>query len=270
MLHNAVRLLAVLCVFLLAASRARAQEPPLPEEAQKSADAVKAHLQKIKGDYAQLLFMSQAALKKTFPDHQFIIARYRLFPVARQLPEGLSASNIFAVTRKDQQLEHIKDAKALEAFFKKHQPAAKDDAAARRALASWLDLAQEFPQDGLYKFEILEKDFGGESNDKIASVRGRAIVTQGGKGEITATLDFEAGKLTKVTVGGKVQPGPRPICQATKLLDRDPIVRKMAEQDLLFMGPGIYDYLMEQRRRASPELRDAIDRIWRQILRNER
>jgi hypothetical protein len=29
----------------------------------------------------------------------------------------------------------------------------------------------------------------------------------------------------------QLRAGPRPICQATKLLDRDPIVRRMAEQD---------------------------------------
>jgi hypothetical protein len=39
----------------------------------------------------------------------------------------------------------------------------------------------------------------------------------------------------------------------------------MAEQDLLFMGLAARDYLMEQRERASPELRASIDRLWRLI-----
>ena len=58
----------------------------------------------------------------------------------------------------------------------------------------------------------------------------------------------------------------RPICQSTKLLDSDPIVRKMAEQDLLIMGKAAKPYLDEQRAKVSPPLRDAIDKIWQQIL----
>jgi hypothetical protein len=45
-----------------------------------------------------------------------------------------------------------------------------------------------------------------------------------------ATLTFDGGgKLARVAEGGKLRPGPRPICQATKLLDPDPLVRRMAE-----------------------------------------
>jgi hypothetical protein len=41
----------------------------------------------------------------------------------------------------------------------------------------------------------------------------------------------------------------------------------MAEQDLLVMGRAAKPYLDEQRAIASPELRDEIDRVWQQILR---
>lgn len=63
-----------------------------------------------------------------------------------------------------------------------------------------------------------------------------------------------------------IQKGVRPICQATKLLDPDPVVRGMAEQAILVMGKAAEGYLTEQRTRASPELRQAIDRIWQRIL----
>jgi hypothetical protein len=76
------------------------------------------------------------------------------------------------------------------------------------------------------------------------------------------------GKLAKVNEKAAIRPGPRPICQATKLLDADPIVRRIAEQDLLIMGLSSRDYLMERRERASPELREAIDRVWLQIQKN--
>jgi hypothetical protein len=50
------------------------------------------------------------------------------------------------------------------------------------------------------------------------------------------------------------------------LLDADPIVRRMAEQDLLIMGSAAKSYLDEQRAKASPELRRAIDRLWQRIV----
>ena len=93
----------------------------------------------------------------------------------------------------------------------------------------------------------------------------------GGNGAIEATLSFDgAGKLARVAEGGKLRPGPRPICQATKLLDPDPLVRRMAEQDLRIMGRAAKGYLDGQRAQAAPELRRAIDRLWRQIEREDR
>ncbi len=267
MLHRSASVVVVLGVLLFGNARSHGQDK-LPPEAQKSADAVKAHLDGLKGGHAQLVFKDEAALKKGFPDHQFIVARYRQYPVARMLPEGLAASNIFAVAAKDQKLQHVKDVKALQAFFKAHQITVDDDALARQALTAWLTLTQEFHQDGFYKFMILDKDFMVERDGKDPIVRGRALVTQGGKGELGATLEYANGKLVKATETGKIQQGIRPICQATKLLDRDPIVRKMAEQDLLFMGLPARDYLMEQREKAGPELERAIDRLWRRIRAN--
>jgi hypothetical protein len=267
MSYRSASLAVVVGVFLFGAARTHGQDK-LPAEAQKSADAVMAHLEELKGGYAQLLFKEEATLKKIFPDHQFIVARYRQFPVARKLPEGLAASNVFAVAVKNQKLQHVKDVKGLERFFKDHQVAAGDEATAKASLAAWLALAQEFRQDGFYKFETLYKEFSCENNESIRTVSGRALVTQGGKGELAAMLTYESGKLTRATETGKIMPGPRPICQATKLLDRDPIVRKMAEQDLLFMGLPARDYLMEQHEKAGPELQRAIDRLWRQIRAN--
>jgi hypothetical protein len=44
----------------------------------------------------------------------------------------------------------------------------------------------------------------------------------------------------------------------------------MAEQDLLIMGRAARGYLDEQRARATPALRKAIDRIWERILEGDR
>ena len=98
-------------------------------------------------------------------------------------------------------------------------------------------------------------------------VSGKALITAGGKGELSVTLTFEeTGKLAKVDESVKLMRGIRPICQATKLLDPDPIVRGMAEQDILVMGRDAADYLAEQRKKATLDIQQAIDRIWRSIL----
>jgi len=104
-------------------------------------------------------------------------------------------------------------------------------------------------------------------------VTGKAVVNpQGGNmGEIAASLTFDpAGKLSKGSETANIKRGIRPICQATKLLDPDPIVRGMAEQAILVMGKAAKEYLDEQRAKASPELRSAIDRIWHRILIEDR
>jgi hypothetical protein len=88
---------------------------------------------------------------------------------------------------------------------------------------------------------------------------------EGGNGELNVTLEFEKGQLAKANETAKIREGPRPICQATKLLDADPIVRRMAENDLLYLGDLVKDYLDEQRAQATPELRQAIDRLWQRI-----
>lgn len=259
---------AALAILATLATRswAGAEKQKLSEKAKKAQDAVKAHVDKLEGGQgAQYLVKIEPPVATTFPDHHFVIVRFRVFPVARLMPQGLQASNVFAVD-KDGKFTHLKKVKDLEKFFKAKQAAVKEDKEAKAALASWLALSQEYHQDGMFKFEVLQKEFGGDEK----TARGRAIVAQGGNGELAVTLTFADGKLAKVTESAKINPGPRPICQATLLLDANPLVRRIAEQDLLIMGLAAGDYLMEQRAAAGPELRDAIDRLWRRILDNGR
>src|SRR5438132_1542 len=58
----------------------------------------------------------------------------------------------------------------------------------------------------------------------------------GDKGDIKATLTFKDGVLTTAETKVSLTPGMRPRCQATKLLDPDPIVRGMAEDSIRMMG----------------------------------
>ena len=64
--------------------------------------------------------------------------------------------------------------------------------------------------------------------------------------------------------------GIRPRCQATRLLDPEPIVRAMAAHDLLVMGKAVREYLDERRATAGPALLGAIDQLWQRILAEDR
>lgn len=246
--------------------------PGLAEQKKDKIDAVAAvrkHIDELKNGKGagEVKLQDAAAVKNAFPDYQLVIVRFRQFPVARIMPEGLRASNIFAVN-KEGKLEHLKDVKTMEKFFHAHHPAVKKEKDAKAVLSAWLTLTPEFHQDGGFTFEVMDKEFA-VAQDVGLNARGRAVVMKGGNGELLAEVDFDKdGKLAKVVETAKIRPGPRPICQATKLLDADPLVRRICEQDLLIMGLSARDYLMEQRERASPALRSEIDRVWRQIQKN--
>src|SRR5207249_361588 len=62
-------------------------------------------------------------------------------------------SNVFAVS-KDGKIEHLKDAKVLEMFFRQHGATARNEEAAGTLAQGWLWLAQEFVQDGFYAFTL--------------------------------------------------------------------------------------------------------------------
>jgi hypothetical protein len=253
-----------LTLLLAGASLVAAQQPPqkLPENAEKAKQVVADHLKTIKGESGDIVWIDDKSLAEAFPKQVFFAVRYRIYPVAKQLPKDMKPSNIFVV--EGDKFQHIKDAKALEEFFRAKLAPVKEVNGGMRAVSAWLMLSQEFVQDGFYKFKISDMGRTGEHWFELG-----ATVMAGGNGEITAKLEFnKEGKLVTAAETAKIKQGPRPICQATKLLDADPIVRKMAEQDLLYMGPAAYDYLMEQRAKANPELQRAIDRLWAQIVKN--
>jgi hypothetical protein len=239
------------------------QKPQLPENVEKAKTLIADHLKTIKGQNGQILWIDDKALAQAFPKQLFFAVRFRLYPVAMQIPEGLAASNVFVI--EGDKFKHIKNAKALEEFFRNHLPPVKagDTQAGMQAVKAWLTLSQEFVQDGFYKFQI------GDGKSSGNSYESQAVVMAGGNGDITARLEFDKdGKLVSAAETAKIKPGPRPICQATKLLDADPVVRQMARQDLLYMGLAAHDYLMEQRAVAGPALQRAIDRVWAQIRKN--
>ena len=257
-------------VLLCAAVPAWSQEKQkMPPEVQKSINAVRNHIDQLergKG-VGDITWKGESAVAKTFADYHIINARFRIYPLARQVPDGLNTSSLFAVN-KDGKVEFLKDAKSLQKFFRAHEAKITDEDGAKTLLAAWLTLTQEFHQDGFFKFDVLSKEFAVTGKGELKAT-GRAVVMAGGNGQLSADLVIDKdGKLAKVDEKAEIRRGPRPICQATKLLDADPIVRRIAEQDLLIMGLAARDYLLEQRDRAAPRLRLEIDRLWRQIQKN--
>lgn len=204
-----------------------------------------------------------------FPAYLFYLVRFRQYPVARSLPEPLTANNIFVVSR-DGIVRHLTDVNGLETFFKNNLPRVNQRAAAKTAISAWLRLAQEFVQDGMFQFTIPTDRIIVTATKDAMTVTGAAVVVPNGanRGEVTANMTFTGGKLVRVEQTSTVKAGMRPICQATKLLDPDPIVRRMAEQNLLIMGAAAEAYIIEQREKASPELQAAIDQMWARMQLN--
>lgn len=213
------------------------------------------------------------AVREALPDRLMYTLVMRQFPVAVMPPEPLAAQNLFAVDAQGK-VAHITSPTGLQEFLRVRMPAVMNEAAARRAIFTWLRLVQEFIQDGMLRFSIPADGIQVVKGQGIEALTatGKAVVEarRGDAGQITGTLVFDAeGHLVSARHEPQITSGIRPICQATKLLDADPIVRRMAEQDLRVMGSAAADYLRQQRAEASPELREAIDRIWREIVRRE-
>lgn len=229
-------------------------------------ETVKLYLKSIKGENARVAVIKDDALAKAFPKHAFVSVIYPQFPVARQSPEPLQAGNVIAVPAEGKVVP-LADVKQLEKFFVEKAPKA-DGKIGDDILRSWLRLSQELAQDGFYKFRNSNSGDGTASSDGKMSLTGSVAVDPAGgnKGEIKATIHFDKGAIVKIDHKVDLSPGPRPRCQATKLLDPDPIVRQMAEDSIRVMGSACKYYLDEQRAKADPELQRAIDRIWQRIL----
>jgi hypothetical protein len=245
---------------------------PTEEEIKKAQAQIEQALKVVNGNFARVQPVTDDAVLRAFPKHLFFSVIFPQYPVTRVSPPGHSASNVYAVPRgQEGKSQLLADANKLEGLFKSALAGVQDENRAKDAVCAWLLLASVYSNDGFYKFALIDEatrvapDAGGRK------ATGKMMVIAGGNGEINGAVQVsEAGKLVSATVESKLRPGPRPICQATKLLDADPIVRKMAEQDLLIMGRSARPYLDEQRARASPELQQAIDRIWKRILEEDR
>jgi hypothetical protein len=238
---------------------------------------VQEHLQKVKIPRPHVAVITDDAVNQAFPNDHFVAVRFPVWPQAAALPEPFKSANLFVVSQ-DGKIQHLTDAKGLEKVFKARLKPATRFKDNNRALAAWLWLTTEFIQDGFFKFALggerkarkpEGKDLLGPTSEIWGSIQ--VVPEMGNKGQIKAGLFFDkVGRLIKVTEENYVLPGVRPRCQATRLLDPDPVIRAICEQDLLVIGVAAREYLTEQRAKASPELGRAIDRVWQRILQEGR
>jgi hypothetical protein len=251
---HAIRLGAV--VFCLwSATVANADDRQLVEDYLAARGASGAVVRPIIDDY----------VGRTFPDFSFFGVIFRQYPVAVLCPQtqGLKCSNVFLV--KGGQVDFVATIPDLKFFFAAELGPAPSEKEAIDAASTWLRFSEELKQDLFYAFSAPEISYMPRWD--ISKVRGRAAVMAGGEGQIDVLITLAAaGSLVHIYEKSALRPGVRPICQATKLLDRDAIVRRMAEQDILVMGRAAKPYLDQVRARARPKLQQAIDRIWQRIL----
>ena len=226
---------------------ATAQNKPAVDAAAK---AVNDDLDRFKATGFVMQQVKNEPVERAFPRHEFFGVYFRQYPVARITPQGMSDSNLYAVGP-DAKPNLLKEAKQLQDFFKSNLALTKEEEASKDAARAYVRMMEDLHQDGFYKFALQDDSTKVTVSKEGKVATARAIVMAGGNGELAAALTFDGnGQLQTITQSVKLKPGPRPICQATKLLDADPVVRLMAEQDLLIMGQAARPYLDEQRSNA--------------------
>jgi len=214
----------------------------------------------------QLTYVDDDSIAKLFPAQLFYVLRFRQWPVAMPVPEPLSYNNLFILT-KGKNLDLITDSAKLKAYFQENVKEERQEEKQKEVAKTWLRLAEELCQDGMFKFEEPTVVSSMQGPARVWTGRAPVAPTGGNTGEISVRMVFDAGgNIIALVDQVALKAGMRPICQSTKLLDKDPIVRKMAEQDLLIMGKAAGPYLKEQRAKVDAPLRDAIDKIWQRIL----
>ena len=237
------------------ASIAKANDQQLVEDYLVTRGASRAVVRPITDDY----------VGRTFPSFSFFGVIFRQYPIAVLCPQtqDLKCSNVFFV--KDGRVDFVATIPDLKFFFSAELGPAPSKKAAADAASTWLRFSEELKQDLFYTFSAPEISY--MPREDVTRVRGHVTVMAGGAGRIDVLITLgAAGSLVHILEKSALRPGVRPICQATRLLDRDPIVRRMAEQDVLVMGRAAKPYLDQVRATARPKLRQAIDRIWQRIL----
>ncbi|GIW79398.1 MAG: hypothetical protein KatS3mg105_1205 [Gemmatales bacterium] len=247
---------------------ANVAKPPAKSDVKKAEDAIR---QAVKA-FKSATLLSDPRILRTFPDYLFFDVRFR-YNYGVPLGE-IEGSACWAVNKKTGKTIRLgqngeADTKELIKFFETNMAPVNSDAVQKEAVWACLRIAQEaFTEHGWMSMTIKESDI---LVGNVTAI-GKSVVTPkgGNSGELIVYLAREDGNKATVRIENKIRRGPKPICQATRLLDPDPILCRICEQQLLLIGVHADDYLADRRARAeTAELRNAIDRIWQRIVAGE-
>lgn len=218
----------------------------------------------------QLFFVDDPAIQNAFPERLFYTLRFRQWPIGFDIPAPMRSNNIFTLS-KASGLKLITDLDQLKNLFKAEIANATTVKKQRDVTMAWIRLQEELAQDGMYQFltPLIENSTSAKGNTFNAVAK--VSTNTGNLGQLQANFVFGTnGTVLSINATNNLQEGMRPICQSTKLLDQDPIIRSMAKRDLLIMGRFAKPYLEEIRSTVSPELKREIDAIWKQIEKENR
>jgi hypothetical protein len=212
MRRRIANLAVALGVVLAQPAAARAAAPPGDSDSEEpSRTALNAYLAQIPGaESGRVSAITENPVAEVLPSYHFYAVHFRGYPI--KAPSPLRDNNLFLVSP-DGQVKRLADVQALESLFRSALPPVKDDPHAKTAVQAWLRLVQEMYQDGYVQFAIPLESLAVTSDSGKRTASGKARVTQGGKGEITSTLTFNAeGKLSQQKTTADVRPaGERPV-----------------------------------------------------------
>jgi hypothetical protein len=185
-----------------------------PDNRDKSRAALDAWLErfpnvpKTKDEGLTVVAVDDEAVRRIFPRERFYgVYFYVGYPRPGKLPAELRTHNLIQV-QADGAVERIGERESLSALFEKKIPPARDEAQARAATAACIRVAEEFYQDGLYKFHDSEVKVTRQTSDLVAV--GRTAVKSRGTGTVSVTLMFKpSGEVHSVTIEGRVRPDAR-------------------------------------------------------------
>ena len=256
----------VAVLIVVACLRSHAEHPaPGSDSRGTAARVLDAHLAQIaRAELGSRSDIGSSDLAACFGEIHFFALRFPLYPVGTQPPPSLASNNLLVVS--GVAVTQIADDETLARFFVERLRTIRDANDTAAAARCWLTLAQQLHQDGYFRFgePIVTAD--------ERSARGTLPVVpeRGNKGELAVRLFFANGRLERIEPSDRMLAGTRPRCQATRLLDPDPVVREIMRRDLLVIGQAAKAYLDEVRGAADPALQRAIDDVWEQIVREGR
>ena len=159
---------------------------------------------------------------RTFPNFSFFGVIFRQYPIAVRCPAvpDLKCANLFFV--RNSQVDFVSTIEDLKFFFAANLDPAPTQAAATDAASTWMRFSEELKQDLFYTCS--ESYISYALRDNLTLLRAHATATAGGDANIDLVMTLgAAGNFVSILEKSAQRPGVRPICQATKLLDPDPI-----------------------------------------------